>query len=164
MENRWAEWRSRSRSRVRPHVPTSVHAVPEQYGGITCTLRGCADRKHGQKRERHDRAKWANPSKRDTSANAVTRHHRCSSIRQGLMRNVSQEAPSRLQWITARISNSLPCHSPRKRGMTLRNESVSSAPLQHVPLSRKIRERSSAYSRRCNRAESTIARGSVSRI
>ena len=120
-----------------------------KHGAITCTLRGCADRQHGQKRERHDRAKWANPSKQDTSANAVTRHHRCSSIRQGLMRNVSQEAPSRLQWITARISNSippptLPCHSPRKRGMTLRNESVSSAPLQHVPLSRKIREQSFA--------------------
>src|SRR5207244_5577327 len=49
-------------------------------------------RQHGQKRKRHDRARRVNPSKRDTSTSAVTRHHRCSSMQQGSMRNISHEA------------------------------------------------------------------------
>src|SRR3954452_5093348 len=55
-------------------------------GGISYSLRGCADRQLGQKRQCHDREKRANPSKRDTSTSAVTRHHRGSSLQQRLTR------------------------------------------------------------------------------
>jgi hypothetical protein len=56
-----------------------------KQGGITYTLRGYANRQQEQNRERHnrDRAKSANPSKVDKFRNAIKRHHRCSSVREG---------------------------------------------------------------------------------
>jgi hypothetical protein len=86
---RW-EWRNAGRNGDRVADPGFARSCQRQltqsgskHGGITSALRGCADRQHGRKRERHDREKRANPSEWDTSTSAVTRHHRYSSSRVG---------------------------------------------------------------------------------
>src|SRR6516164_739999 len=86
-DGRGWKWRIAGRNGDRVANPGFARTCQRQFmqsgskhGGITSTLRGCADRQHGRKRERHDREKQANPSKWDTSTSAVTRHHRYSSI------------------------------------------------------------------------------------
>jgi hypothetical protein len=68
-------------------------------------LRGCGDWQQGQDRVRDDRAKGANPSKVDTFENPIKRHHRCSSMREGLTPNVSHDALYRLRAMSARCES-----------------------------------------------------------